>query len=85
MSRGRLINLVIWLWLGLSNFFRPLNETGDYWDYLGHHLLSVNESLVHAADDPGRAMGALIVPFLLWLLFDRIIRRRQRRKRQATS
>ena len=69
----RILNAMVWCWVALSNLLAPVVAEGDFWIEKGKQLFQLGP-----VDDVARLLGRAVIPFLLWLLFDWIIRTRYR-------
>jgi hypothetical protein len=73
MRKARIINAIIWLYLWLSDALQPVETGGDFRSEKTKQFFRLN----HHIDDPFRFAGNAVIPFLLWLVIDWRIRRRQ--------
>ena len=65
----RIFNTMVWCWVALSNLLTPVLTESDFWIEKGRKLFQLGP-----VDDMPRLLGPAVIPFLLWLLFDWIIR-----------
>jgi hypothetical protein len=75
MTRARIINAVVWLYLWLSDVMNPVFSQGDFWAEKGKQLLRLNSNF----DNPARLLGNAVIPFVLWLVIDWRLRKRAKR------
>jgi hypothetical protein len=75
MTRYRILNAVVWLYLWLSDVLNPVGATGDFWSEKAKQLFRFNSHF----DQPARLIGNAIIPALLWCVIDWGLRRRARR------
>jgi hypothetical protein len=68
--RYRIINGIVWLYLWLSQVMLPVVTDGDFWSEKGKQLFRFGPF-----DDPVRLTGRAIIPLVLWVIIDWIIRR----------
>lgn len=76
----RIINTMVWCWIALSNILTPVVTEGDYWIEKGRQLFQLGP-----VDDMPRLMARAVIPFLLWLFFDWIIRTQGLSRRMTKS
>jgi len=65
----RIFNTMVWCWAALSNVLAPVVTDGDFWIERGKQLFQLGP-----VDDMPRLLGRAVIPFILWLLFDWVIR-----------
>jgi len=65
----RIFNTMVWCWVALSNVLAPVVTDGDFWIERGKQLFQLGP-----VDDMPRLLGRAVIPFILWLLFDWVIR-----------
>ena len=82
MTRYRILNAVVWLYLWLSDVLNPVIMDGiDFWSEKAKQLLRLNSHF----DDPFRMLGNAIIPALLWFAIDWGLRRRDRVRRSRVD
>jgi hypothetical protein len=65
----RLLNTVVWVWLGVSNALMPVASQGsEFWFSKLTQLFQINEYL---PSEPALFIRHLIIPLVLWFLIDR--------------
>jgi hypothetical protein len=78
MKRARWINVAVWLYVWLSGVLNPVGNRvpdGQFWSEKGHQLFRLNENF----DDPARLLGNAVLPLLICVFIDWLIRRWYRR------
>ena len=65
----RIFNTMVWCWVALSNVLTPVVTEGDFWIEKGRQFFQLGQ-----VDDMPRLLGRAVIPILLWLLFDWLIR-----------
>jgi hypothetical protein len=79
MSRARIVNAVVCLYLWLSDALQPKVTDGDFWAEQVRQLFRPNS---HITDLP-RLLGNAVIPFLVWLAVDWHLRRKAKRRNMA--
>lgn len=62
MTRGRIVNIVVWLYLWLSDALAGVTGSSDYWTEKWRQLFRLN----HNFDDPLVLLGNAVPLFLLY-------------------
>src|SRR5882672_6331830 len=81
MTRYRIFNAIVWLYLWLSDTLNPVIAAGDFWSEKAKQLLSFNRNF----DNPARLLGNTIFLALLWFVIDWGLRRGARKSRLNES
>ena len=76
----RILNTMVWCGVALSNILAPVVTEGDFWIEKGRQLFQLGP-----VDDTPRLLGGAVIPLLLWLLIDWLIRTRGIDKRTTKS
>ena len=71
---------MVWCWVALSNLLAPVESQGDFWIEKGKQLFQLGP-----VDDVPRLLGRAVIPLLLWLLCDWIIRAQRFRRAKTNS
>ena len=69
-----------WCWVALSNFLAPVVTESDFWIEKGRQLFQLGP-----VDDMPGLLGRAVIPLLLWLLFDWLIRTHRIARRTTKS
>jgi hypothetical protein len=68
----RIINGIFWLWMWLSSAMLPVTANTDkFWSAKLAQLFILNPNI----DDIFRLLGNALIPFILWGIIDRFIKR----------
>ena len=88
MGRARIVNAIFWLYLWLSDAMMPVVENQEnFWTEKGKQLFQLNRYLIsdfyNLPTQIGLVIGTAIIPLVLWLVSDWILRRAGRAKTTA--
>ena len=76
----RVANGIFWLWMWLSAAMMPVISGPDnFWAAKAAQLFSLNPNI----QDIPRFVGNAVLPFILWFVFDRILKSKTKSKSQA--
>lgn len=81
-TTSRITNGIFWLWMWLSAAMMPVtNGSDDFWAGKTVQLFSLNPNI----HDTPRLAGNILIPLILWFIFDRIIKPKSKTKTQVAS
>lgn len=81
MGKARVVNGIFWLYLWLSDVLHPVTSGGDFWPEKARQLFHLNSDI----GDPATFAGTGVLPLVLWLVLDWMLRRQNRRRETSGS
>lgn len=78
----RITNGIFWLWLWLSAALMPVTAVSDnFWAAKAVQLFSLNPNI----QDIPMFIGNAVFPFILWFVFDRLLRPKAKVKLETAT